>query len=70
MTNDKLISMRKLLISLTIGLVGLTKSVPAQAPLYSNDDFKKILESYNEFIAETNGFDYKYTGNWITTTEI
>ncbi|MFT5310506.1 MAG: hypothetical protein ACI8VL_001412 [Bacteroidia bacterium] len=42
----------------------------AQEAMYSNADFKKILESYKEIIVITEGFDYKYTGNWISTMEI
>ncbi|MDB4656204.1 hypothetical protein OAE48_05070 [Flavobacteriales bacterium] len=42
----------------------------AQDALYSNADFKEILESYDEIIVVMNGFDYKYTGNWTNTMEI
>ncbi|MGB0368204.1 MAG: hypothetical protein ACPGU4_03360 [Flavobacteriales bacterium] len=42
----------------------------AQDALYSNADFKKILESYKEIIVITEGFDYKYAGNWLTSLEI
>ena len=58
---------------LSLGLVFLLSNpfnANAQDALYSNADFKKILESYNEIIVVTNGFDYKYTGNWTSTMEI
>ncbi len=42
----------------------------AQDAMYSNDEFKKTLESYTEVIVTLEGFEYKYTGNWLTTMEI
>ena len=42
----------------------------AQDAMYSNVDFKKILETYNEIVIVMPGFDYKYTGNWTNTMEI
>lgn len=62
--------MKKLLLILVLAFAGFNSSVQAQDPMYSNEDFKKILGSYNEIIVAMNGFDYKYTGNWITTMEI
>ena len=58
---------------LSLGLIVLLSSPfdsQAQEALYSNADFKKILESYDEIVVVTNGFDYKYTGNWTNTMEI
>ena len=62
--------MKTLLFILTLVFAGFTFSATAQDPLYSNEDFKKILDSYNEIIVVMDGFDYKYTGNWVTTMEI
>lgn len=62
--------MRKLLFIFTICIAGMSMSASAQEPLYSNEEFKKILDSYSEIIVVMDGFDYKYTGNWVTTMEI
>jgi len=42
----------------------------AQDALYSKEQFEKILQSHNEVIVLINGFEYKYTGSWLTTMEI
>ncbi|MDP6908191.1 MAG: hypothetical protein QF371_01735 [Flavobacteriales bacterium] len=58
---------------LSLGLVVLLSnpfSSSAQDAMYSNEDFKNILGVYNEVIVVMQGFDYKYTGNWITTMEV
>ena len=62
--------MKKLLFILTLVVAGFATTANAQDPLYSNEEFKKILESYSEIIVVMPGFDYKYTGNWITTMEV
>ena len=62
--------MKRFLIILSVVFLGLSSAVNAQDPLYSNEDFKKMLDSYSEVIVVMDGFDYKYTGNWKTTMEI
>lgn len=39
----------------------------AQDAMYEKDDLKRILETYNEVIVNMQGWEYKYTGNWIST---
>ena len=42
----------------------------AQDALYSKADFEKIFQTYNEVVIIIPGFDYKYSGNWLSTMEI
>ncbi len=58
---------------LSLGLIVLLSNPfdsLAQDALYSNADFKKILDSYQEIVVVMDGFDYKYTGNWLSTMEV
>ncbi|MBP9151041.1 MAG: hypothetical protein K9G46_12635 [Flavobacteriales bacterium] len=41
----------------------------AQA-MYSKTDLKRILETYNEVIVNMPGWEYKYSGNWISSLTI
>ena len=58
---------------LSLGLIVLLSNpmeVFGQEAMLSNDEFQKILDSYNEVIVVMEGFDYKYTGNWKNAMEI
>lgn len=58
---------------LSIGLVlllSISFNANAQDALYSKADFEKILQTYNEVVVVVPGFDYKYTGNWMSTMDI
>lgn len=57
---------------LTLGLAVLLSNpfdASAQA-MYSKDDLKRILETYQEVIVHKQGWEYKYTGNWLSTMEL
>lgn len=51
-------------------LMSVSFSTQAQDALYSKADFEKILLTYNEVIVIIPGFDYKYSGNWLSSMQI
>jgi len=58
---------------LSLGLIVLLSNPfdsLAQEAMYTNTEFQKVLESYDEIIVVMVGYDYKYTGNWTNTMEI
>jgi hypothetical protein len=42
----------------------------AQKAMYGKDELKRILETYNEVVINMPGWEYKYSGNWISTMQI
>jgi len=38
--------------------------------MHKKEDWKRILETYNEIVVFMPGWEYKYVGNWIATMTI
>ncbi|MCF8463301.1 MAG: hypothetical protein K9G41_00555 [Flavobacteriales bacterium] len=58
---------------LSLGLVVLLSNpfnLFAQDAMYKKEDLKRILETYNEVVINMPGWEYKYSGNWISTMTI
>jgi len=58
---------------LSLGLVVLLSNpfdLFAQEAMYPNDEFKKILDTYEEVVINMPGWEYKYSGNWKNTMTI
>ena len=58
---------------LTLGLIFVLSNpfdASAQDALYSKAEFETILQTYNEIVVVIPGFDYKYSGNWLSSMQI
>ncbi len=56
----------------SLGIVALLSNPfdsSAQA-MYKKEDLKRILETYDEVVMNMPGWEYKYSGNWISTLTI
>jgi hypothetical protein len=51
-------------------MMSLSFNSQAQDALYSKADFERILQAYDEVLIEMPGFNYKYSGNWLSTMQI